>query len=215
MTLPNTSSLSHIILCLHFSLLACFLPCNCTHKPIRPNEPRHVKGMFVFGSSLVDNGNNNSLQNSMAKADYLPYGIDFPLGPSGRFTNGKNVIDLLGDRLKLPSLIPAFADPSTEGNKIVQGVNYASGASGILDETGLIAGNVISPRQQINNFEELEVHVGCKSTELLSNYLFILGTGGKDYSLNYFLSNPNNNNASSLQFFTAKLITSLYNHLKA
>ncbi|KAK6938487.1 GDSL lipase/esterase [Dillenia turbinata] len=221
MTLPNTYSLSHIILFLLFSLLASFLPCNCTSKPKQPNEARQVKGMFVFGSSLVDNGNNNFLQNSMAKADYLPYGIDFPLGPSGRFTNGKNVIDLLGDRLKLPSLIPAFADPSTKGNKIVHGVNYASGASGILDETGIVAGNVINLKQQINNFEEvtlpeLEVRLGCKSTELLPHYLFILGTGGNDYSLNYFLSNPipNNNNVSSLQFFTAKLITSLYNHLK-
>lgn len=94
--------------------------------------------MFVFGSSLVDNGNNNFLQNSKAKADYFPYGIDFPYGPSGRFTNGKNVIDLLGDQLKLP-LIPTFADPSTKGTKIIHGVNYASGASGILDDTGLLA----------------------------------------------------------------------------
>jgi phospholipase/lecithinase/hemolysin len=94
--------------------------------------------MFVFGSSLVDNGNNNFLKNSMAKADFLPYGIDFPYGPSGRFTNGKNVIDVLCDQLKLP-LVPAFTDPSTKGTKIIHGVNYASGASGILDDTGLLA----------------------------------------------------------------------------
>lgn len=95
--------------------------------------------MFVFGSSLVDNGNNNFLKNSMAKADYLPYGIDFPYGPSGRFTNGKNVIDLLGEYLELPSFVPAFTNPSTKGGRIVHGVNYASGASGILDDTGSIA----------------------------------------------------------------------------
>lgn len=100
---------------------------------------RIIKGMFVFGSSLVDNGNNNFLENSRAKADYFPYGIDFPLGPSGRFTNGKNVIDLLGHYLGLPSSIPPFFDPSTKGKKIVHGVNYASGGSGILDNTGSIA----------------------------------------------------------------------------
>lgn len=98
-----------------------------------------IKGMFVFGSSLVDNGNNNFLENSRAKADFLPYGIDFPLGPSGRFTNGKNVVDLLGDYLRLPSPIPPFSDPSTKGRRIVHGVNYASGGSGILDNTGSIA----------------------------------------------------------------------------
>lgn len=31
---------------------------------------------------------------------------------------------------------PAFADPSTVGDKIVNGVNYASAAGGILDESG-------------------------------------------------------------------------------
>uniref|UniRef100_A0A7N0VEC1 GDSL esterase/lipase n=1 Tax=Kalanchoe fedtschenkoi TaxID=63787 RepID=A0A7N0VEC1_KALFE len=46
--------------------------------------------MFVIGDSLVDNGNNNYL-NSLAKSNYLPYGIDFPQGPSGRFNNGKTI----------------------------------------------------------------------------------------------------------------------------
>lgn len=31
---------------------------------------------------------------------------------------------------------PAYADPNTVGNRILQGVNYASAAAGILDETG-------------------------------------------------------------------------------
>lgn len=95
--------------------------------------------MFVFGSSLVDNGNNNFLSNSLAKADYSPYGVDFPLGPSGRFTNSKNIIDILGKKLKLPNYIPSFNDPSTRGSRIVQGVNFASGGSGILDSTGALA----------------------------------------------------------------------------
>ena len=94
--------------------------------------------MFVFGSSLVDNGNNNFLD-TKAKADYLPYGIDFPNGASGRFTNGKNVVDLLGEQLKLPSLIPPFMDPATKGSRIVEGVNHASGSAGILDDTGSVA----------------------------------------------------------------------------
>lgn len=129
-----------------FPLFAClFLPCKCLNNN---NTNSHnncsrsssgggngIKGMFVFGSSLVDNGNNNHLQ-SKAKADYLPYGVDFPNGPSGRFTNGKNLIDLLGDHLHLPCFIPPFADPLTRGKAIIHGVNFASGGSGILDDTG-------------------------------------------------------------------------------
>lgn len=50
---------------------------------------------FIFGDSLVDNGNNNVLQ-SLARADYLPYGIDFNGGPTGRFSNGKTNVDVIG-----------------------------------------------------------------------------------------------------------------------
>lgn len=53
---------------------------------------------FIFGDSLVDNGNNNILR-SLARADYLPYGIDFPDGPSGRFSNGKTTVDEIGKSL--------------------------------------------------------------------------------------------------------------------
>ena len=111
---------------------------SCSNCSLQEGDNGGVKGMFVFGSSLVDNGNNNFFENN-AKADYLPYGIDFPNGPSGRFTNGKNLVDLLGEHLNIPGFIPPFKDPSTKGNKIVYGVNHASGSSGILDDTGLVA----------------------------------------------------------------------------
>lgn len=54
-----------------------------------------VPCFFVFGDSMSDCGNNNGLS-SKAKANYKPYGIDFPGGiPTGRFSNGKNYIDVL------------------------------------------------------------------------------------------------------------------------
>ncbi|XP_059624504.1 GDSL esterase/lipase At1g29670-like isoform X3 [Cornus florida] len=90
--------------------------------------------IFAFGDSLTDNGNNNHL-NSLAKANYVPYGVDFYEGPSGRFCNGRTIIDYLGDLLEL-SYVPAFANPSATGRNILRGVNYASAAAGILDETG-------------------------------------------------------------------------------
>ncbi|KAF4360682.1 hypothetical protein G4B88_010677 [Cannabis sativa] len=55
-----------------------------------------VHGLFIFGDSLSDSGNNNNLL-TMAKANYKPYGIDFPNAtPTGRFTNGRTVVDILG-----------------------------------------------------------------------------------------------------------------------
>ena len=57
-------------------------------------EPQ-VPCYFIFGDSLVDNGNNNNIA-SLARANYLPYGIDFPAGPTGRFSNGKTTVDVIG-----------------------------------------------------------------------------------------------------------------------
>lgn len=51
---------------------------------------------FIFGDSLVDNGNNNNIA-SLARANYRPYGIDFPAGPTGRFSNGLTTVDVIGN----------------------------------------------------------------------------------------------------------------------
>ncbi|URD81535.1 GDSL esterase lipase [Musa troglodytarum] len=93
-----------------------------------------VPAMFVFGDSLLDPGNNNHLV-TLAKADYAPNGIDFAGGVTGRFCNGGTVADHLGTLLGLP-LIPPFNNPNTTGSRILQGVNFASAASGILSDTG-------------------------------------------------------------------------------
>ncbi|GFP95746.1 GDSL esterase/lipase at5g18430 [Phtheirospermum japonicum] len=61
------------------------------------NLGTHVeaKAFFVFGDSLVDNGNNNYLATT-ARADAPPYGIDYPSHrPTGRFSNGLNIPDIL------------------------------------------------------------------------------------------------------------------------
>ena len=42
---------------------------------------------------------------------------------------------LAGRMLGIPYL-PAFADPTTFGTRVLNGVNYASAAAGILDEPG-------------------------------------------------------------------------------
>ena len=57
-------------------------------------EPQ-VPCFFIFGDSLADNGNNNLLL-TLAKANFSPYGIDFPGGATGRFTNNRTTVDLIG-----------------------------------------------------------------------------------------------------------------------
>lgn len=69
------------------------------------SEAQLVPAMYIFGDSLVDVGNNNHLKLSFSKADYHPYGVDFPNHiPTGRFSNGKNAADFLGKLIKISSL---------------------------------------------------------------------------------------------------------------
>lgn len=62
---------------------------------IAPREAQAARAFFVFGDSLVDNGNNDYLATT-ARADSPPYGIDYPTHrPTGRFSNGLNIPDLI------------------------------------------------------------------------------------------------------------------------
>ncbi|XP_050253047.1 GDSL esterase/lipase At1g71250 [Quercus robur] len=153
--------------------------------------PRQVAALFVFGDSLVDVGNNNFLS-SLAKANYYPYGIDFTAGPSGRFTNGETFVDMLGRMLGIPYL-PAFADPTTFGTRVLNGVNYASAAAGILDETGRHYGQRYSLSQQVVNFQSITLNQlrtimnGTNLSQYLAKSIAILVFGSNDYLNNYLL----------------------------
>jgi hypothetical protein len=127
---------------------------------------------FVFGDSLVDAGNNNYLV-TLSRANYPPNGIDFDgHQPTGRYTNGRTIVDILGDRkdtlvsylnftvtmplcfimdsdvsgqeLGLGGFVPPYLDPNTTGDVLFRGVNYASGGGGILNQTGSIFVSILN-----------------------------------------------------------------------
>uniref|UniRef100_A0A803M2D3 GDSL esterase/lipase n=1 Tax=Chenopodium quinoa TaxID=63459 RepID=A0A803M2D3_CHEQI len=87
-----------------------------------------VPCFFIFGDSLVDNGNNNGIL-TLARANYQPYGVDFAQGATGRFCNGRTVVDVLAQLLGFTDYIPPFS--SATGDSLIKGVNFASGASGL------------------------------------------------------------------------------------
>ncbi|KAA8525089.1 hypothetical protein F0562_007047 [Nyssa sinensis] len=148
---------------------------------------------FVFGDSLVDAGNNDYLF-TLSKADSPPYGIDFaPSGgqPTGRFTNGRTISDIVGQAFGEMSFPPPYLAPNTTSNTILAGINYASGASGILDETGTLFIGRIPLREQINYFEQSRTTymvslMGERGTQkFLKKAIFSLTIGSNDV-LNYF-----------------------------
>ncbi|XP_057538499.1 GDSL esterase/lipase At5g45670-like [Amaranthus tricolor] len=152
-------------------------------------EPQ-VPCYFIFGDSLVDNGNNNNIA-SLARANYLPYGIDFPAGPTGRFSNGKTTVDVIAEQLGFDEYPEPYAQAS--GESILRGVNYASAAAGIRQETGQQLGGRIPFSGQINNYQNTVSQVvqilgdEDQAASYLSRCIYSVGLGSNDYLNNYFM----------------------------
>ncbi|KAM3361967.1 GDSL esterase/lipase isoform X1 [Capsicum galapagoense] len=150
---------------------------------------QQVPCYFIFGDSLVDNGNNNNIQ-SLARANYLPYGIDFPGGPTGRFSNGKTTVDVIAEQLGLYN-IPPYA--SAKGRDILRGVNYASAAAGIREESGRQLGARIPFSGQVNNYRNTVQQVvqilgnENAAADYLKKCIYSIGMGSNDYLNNYFM----------------------------
>ncbi|KAK8629970.1 hypothetical protein V6N13_078784 [Hibiscus sabdariffa] len=154
------------------------------------NGAPQVPCYFIFGDSLVDNGNNNRLS-SLAKANYMPYGIDFPNGPTGRFSNGKTTVDVIAELLGFENYIPPYSN--ARGQQILGGVNYASAAAGIREETGQQLGARISFSGQVRNYRQTVAQVvnllgsEANASNYLSKCIYSIGLGSNDYLNNYFM----------------------------
>ncbi|XVF42383.1 hypothetical protein PTKIN_Ptkin01aG0357700 [Pterospermum kingtungense] len=150
-----------------------------------------ARAFFVFGDSLVDNGNNNYLATT-ARADSPPYGIDTPSRrPTGRFSNGKNIPDFISDALDSEPTLP-YLSPQLTGNKLLVGANFASAGIGILNDTGIQFVNIIRMYRQLQYFEEYQNRLANlvgnnEAQRIVSQALVLITVGGNDFVNNYYL----------------------------
>ncbi|XP_051116667.1 GDSL esterase/lipase At1g74460 isoform X2 [Andrographis paniculata] len=158
---------------------------------VPPHDCKIVQ--FIFGDSLSDVGNNNYLMKSLARASLPWYGIDFGNGlPNGRFSNGRTVADIIGDSMGLPRP-PAFLDPSLNEDLILEnGVNYASGGGGILNETGSYFVQRFGLYKQIELFEGTQDLIRSKIGETQAEKFFeeaeyVVALGSNDFINNYLM----------------------------
>ncbi|KAI6705569.1 hypothetical protein NL676_008531 [Syzygium grande] len=148
-----------------------------------------VPCFFVFGDSVNDNGNNVNLPSAFRPV-FLPYGIDFPDGPTGRYSNGRNFVDVVEQFLGFDNFIPPYANAS--GRDILQGVNYACAGAGILDRTGKQLGNVATFTDQLKQHQyivsEIVKILGDENSAAfhLKKCLYYVDIGNNDYLANYF-----------------------------
>ncbi|KAJ8760589.1 hypothetical protein K2173_015256 [Erythroxylum novogranatense] len=151
-----------------------------------------ARAFFVFGDSLVDVGNNNYLITT-ARADSPPYGIDYPTRrPTGRFSNGYNIPDFIGQRLGLSGSPLPYLSPELTGQRLLTGANFASAGIGILNDTGVQFVNILRMFQQFSYFEQYQTRVAAligpdRALELVNGALVLITVGGNDFVNNYYL----------------------------
>ncbi|KAK1359999.1 GDSL esterase/lipase [Heracleum sosnowskyi] len=151
--------------------------------------------LFIFGDSLVDAGNNNYLS-TLSKANVIPNGIDFKASggfPTGRFTNGRTIGDIVGEKLGQPYYPLPFLAPYSPSRNILHGVNYASGGGGILKATGTIFIERLSMDTQIDYFnitrKSIDELLGTTKARqfIMKNSIFPIVVGSNDFLNNYLL----------------------------
>lgn len=150
---------------------------------------------YIFGDSLVDAGNNNYLP-TLSKANISPNGIDFKASggnPTGRFTNGRTIGDIVGEELGQPNYAIPFLAPNTTGKAILHGVNYASGGGGIMNATGRIFVNRLGLEIQVDYFnitrKQIDQLLGASKAKdfITKKAIFSVTIGANDFLNNYLL----------------------------
>ncbi|XP_010243766.1 PREDICTED: GDSL esterase/lipase 6 isoform X2 [Nelumbo nucifera] len=99
-----------------------------------------IPAIYTFGDSILDAGNNRFNKNCSAQADFPPYGSSFFHQPTGRFTNGRTVVDFLSQFLGIDIQEPYLEAEMGVANGSRKaypsnGINFASGGSGVLPQT--------------------------------------------------------------------------------
>ncbi|KAE8710096.1 UPF0548 protein [Hibiscus syriacus] len=174
---------------------------DCSNFVVPPAEAAAAlaapPAVYIFGDSTLDVGTNDFIPGCLARADFYFNGIDFPHSrPTGRFSNGLNTADQIAILLRLTKSPPPFLylvnAPSTFQEKIVQGANYASGGSSILNYTGQVK-RAISLEDQIKQFSAISSNItnmtgSEEATDMILSKAFFLISIGSNDILEYLLN---------------------------
>ncbi|KAJ9673627.1 hypothetical protein PVL29_023277 [Vitis rotundifolia] len=118
-----------------FCVLLCFAT---TSKPVVASENCEFPAIFNFGDSNSDTG---GFPAAFFQPPY-PYGETFFHKPSGRYTDGRVMIDFIANSLGLPFL-SAYLD--SVGTNFSQGVNFATAAATVTLPSFIYPGGGFSP----------------------------------------------------------------------
>uniref|UniRef100_A0ACD5VRM9 Uncharacterized protein n=1 Tax=Avena sativa TaxID=4498 RepID=A0ACD5VRM9_AVESA len=177
--------MAHPLLLLLLVLLLPSPAISSSTKRVQPKFP----AIFYFGDSIFDTGNNNHIS-TLALANHLPYGRDFPGDrPTGRFSNGRLVPDLLNEKLQLKEFSPPYLDPNLSDEDVMTGVNFASAGSGFDERTSHLS-HTLPLSTQVDLFEEYLQRLGDiagdkEASRIVTNSLIFINSGTNDFTRYY------------------------------
>ncbi|GAQ91685.1 hypothetical protein KFL_008340050 [Klebsormidium nitens] len=184
---------------IRLGLLPCLLfPLLLATPAVGAIQPK-VPAVFAFGDELLDTGNCLALPGVPRLADSKPYGLATFGRPTGRYSDGKLVVDHLADLLGIPYLIPYAvtalinvtdahrtsraanevlpAVPLTESAaQLAHGISYAACGAGALQSTA----GWSSLEEQVAAFE-WAVKNGTWAPMTVTNALVVMSVGSHDY----------------------------------
>ncbi|CAN8259347.1 unnamed protein product [Cochlearia groenlandica] len=155
-----------------------------------------IPALIVFGDSIMDTGNNNDIP-TLLKANFPPYGQDFPNGvPTGRFSDGRVPSDIIADKLGIAKTLPPYLGSNLKPNDLLKGVIFASGGSGYDPLTSQLLA-VIPMKDQLKYFQEylskIKQNFGEEKVKfILEKSVFLIVSSSNDLAETYL--------ARSLQF---------------
>ncbi|XP_019247291.1 PREDICTED: acetylajmalan esterase-like [Nicotiana attenuata] len=133
-----TLSITQISLSLSLITLTAFF-----FTPSTAQTKCNINSVYQLGDSLADAGNviRTPGASIIFRADRSPYGSTFFNRPTGRFSNGRVIIDFITKSFKLPFL-NAYLD---RGAAFTQGVNFAVAGGTALNTSFWTARNIRLP----------------------------------------------------------------------
>ncbi|KAI3964556.1 hypothetical protein MKW92_025407 [Papaver armeniacum] len=151
----------------------------------------YYKSIFSFGDSLADTG--NALYSKQdEKGSALPYGETYFHRATGRYSDGRVVLDFIAQALGMP-LLPPYLGSSNKD--LQQGVNFAVACATALDASFFKERKIAGPSNyslgvQLKWFKQLLPSL-CNSSsnchEYLKTSLIVMGEiGGNDYNFPFF-----------------------------